>query len=185
MIEIFEGVSATCARCSFTPAVDYGKRFLKRYKFVGGSWVKPLHTKCTCPKCPGGQQHASLVKIGKKGDVTGKQKALKESQSRNLWSTPSYQTRNLLFSVHCLRFHCLRSGRGPMQEVLKSATKPNGPSLTLVAGSVQYFSSMQFLIQSSTVWIKMIQPAVRTSCDLDASSEKRLHMNDDDMKELN
>ena len=38
-----------------------------------------------------------MVTIGKKGDVTGKQKALKESQSYptnlgNLWSTQSYQT---------------------------------------------------------------------------------------------
>ena len=81
VIEIFQGTSTTCARCAFTPGVNYGKRFLKRYKFVGGSWVKPLHTRCTCPKCPGGQQHASMVTIGKKGDVTGKQKALKESQS--------------------------------------------------------------------------------------------------------
>ena len=80
VIDVFEGVSTTCARCAFTPAVDYGKRFLKRYKFVGGSWVKPLHTKCLCPKCPGGQQHASMVTIGQKGDVTGMQAPGSERQ---------------------------------------------------------------------------------------------------------
>ena len=79
----------------------------------------------------------------------------------NLWSTKSLT--NLLFPVHSLAV--LQIGRGPVQEMtLMSATKPKRPSLTLVAGSARYFNSTQCLIQSSTVWIKTIVPAM--SCRL-------------------
>lgn len=77
VIQEFKAQSVTCVRCAFTPGVRYGERFLKRYKFLDEGWVKGLHTKCHCPD----QKHASLVTVGKKGDVTGKQKALKESQA--------------------------------------------------------------------------------------------------------
>ena len=73
----FKAKSATCVRCAFTPGMKYGTRFLKRYKFVGQDWVKHLHTKCTCPD----KKHVSMVSVGRKGDINGNLKALKESQS--------------------------------------------------------------------------------------------------------
>ena len=77
VVEEFKACSSTCVRCAFTPGVRFGTRFLKRYKFMGQDWVKTLHTKCNCP----GRKHSSMVRIGKRGDVTGDQMALKESQA--------------------------------------------------------------------------------------------------------
>eukprot|EP00438_Fugacium_kawagutii_P031810 Skav203281 [mRNA] locus=scaffold324:220509:221465:+ [translate_table: standard] len=77
VIEAFKAKSTTCVRCAYTPDEEYGNRFLKRYKFLGESWVKCLHTKCSCPD----KKHATMVKVDKAGGVTGNLKALKESQS--------------------------------------------------------------------------------------------------------
>lgn len=77
VVEEFKAQASTCARCAFTPGVRFGTRFLKRYKFMGQDWVKTLHTKCKCP-C---RKHGSMVRVGKRGEVTGNLKALKESQA--------------------------------------------------------------------------------------------------------
>lgn len=77
IIQEFKAKTATCVRCAFTPTVDYGSRFLKRYKFLGESWVKCLHTKCSCPD----KKHAAMVKTDTAGGVTGDLKALKGSQA--------------------------------------------------------------------------------------------------------
>ena len=80
VIDAFKATHTTCARCAFTPDVEYGARLLKRYKFLGESWVSTLHTKCTCA----GRQHRSMVTVGAQGNqktVTGKADVLKESQA--------------------------------------------------------------------------------------------------------
>ena len=75
IIDILKPTFAIVARCPFD-ARDYGKRWLKKFKFMGEGWTSRLRKKCSCPN----GVHAPLVlKVmvrakgkTKKVNVTGK-----------------------------------------------------------------------------------------------------------------